>query len=120
MPAGQNSTASGCHGGVGRVYLPRLLICLPIGQLDGGHIIYALGSEDWHQRVGLAFLLTLGRVAGFFYWPWWFWGGAMFFLGRRHPLIYDAAPLSRERKWLCWAALAIFLLSVTVVPVRSV
>jgi hypothetical protein len=91
---------------------------LPIGQLDGGHIIYALGSEEWHKRVGVAFLLMLA-VAGFFYWPWWFWGGAMFFLGRRHPLIYDAAPLSHERKWLCWAALAIFLLSVTVVPVRS-
>ncbi len=91
---------------------------LPIGQLDGGHVVYALGSEPWHQRVGIAFLLLLA-VAGFFYWPWWLWGVAMFFLGRRHPLIYDDVPLSRGRKWLCAAALAIFLLSLTVVPVRS-
>ncbi len=91
---------------------------LPIGQLDGGHVVYALGSETWHQRVGLAFLVLLA-VAGFSYWPWWLWGAAMFFLGRRHPLIYDEVPLSAARRWLCAAALAIFLLSLTVVPVRT-
>ena len=91
---------------------------LPIGQLDGGHITYALSSERFHARVGLVFLLCL-VAAGFFYWPWWLWAVVMFLFGRRHPLVYDDAPLDRGRKWLCILALVIFLLSVTLVPVRS-
>ncbi|MDQ2711812.1 MAG: site-2 protease family protein [Acidobacteriota bacterium] len=91
---------------------------LPIGQLDGGHILYALGSERWHGRVSLILVAVLG-VAGFFYWPWWIWGVIMFFFGRRHPLVYDSTPLSRPRRLLCVAALIIFFLSVTLVPVRT-
>ena len=91
---------------------------LPIGQLDGGHILYALGGERWHSRVSLA-LIVLLVVAGFFYWAWWFWATAMFFFGRRHPLVYDHTPLSRGRLFLCFAALIILLLSLTVVPVRT-
>lgn len=92
---------------------------LPIGQLDGGHILYAIGAEQWHRRISLAFILLLA-VAGFFYWPWWIWGVAMFFFGRRHPLVYDNTQLSRGRLVLGAAVLLIFLLSATIVPVRSI
>ncbi len=91
---------------------------LPIGQLDGGHILYALGSDSWHRRVSLTFVFLLA-IAGFFYWPWWIWGVVMFFFGRRHPLIYDDTPLSGSRLALCLAAVLIFVLSLTVVPVRA-
>ncbi len=90
---------------------------LPIGQLDGGHIVYALGSEYWHRRISLAFALLLA-IAGFFYWPWWLWGLGTFFFGRRHPLVYDSARLSPRRILLSFAALVIFILSATLVPVR--
>ena len=90
---------------------------LPIGQLDGGHIVYALGSEQWHRRISLGFALLLA-IAGFFYWPWWLWGVGTFFFGRRHPLVYDSTRLSRRRVLLSFAALIIFILSATVVPVR--
>jgi len=92
---------------------------LPIGQLDGGHILYAVGPERWHRRISFAFILLL-VVAGFFYWPWWIWGAAMFFLGRRHPLVFDNTRLSPGRLVLCAAVLLIFILSVTIVPVRSI
>ena len=91
---------------------------LPIGQLDGGHIVYAAGSERWHRRIGFAVILAL-VIAGFFYWPWWCWGAVMFFFGRRHPLVYDAAPLRRGRLLLCLVAVLILILSAIVVPVRS-
>ncbi|MDQ2844165.1 MAG: site-2 protease family protein [Acidobacteriota bacterium] len=91
---------------------------LPIGQLDGGHILYALGAEQWHKRVGFGFVFLLA-IAGFLYWPWWIWGGVMFLFGRRHPLVYDNTPLSTGRVFLCVAALIIFVLSATIVPVRS-
>lgn len=91
---------------------------LPIGQLDGGHILYALGSGYWHRRVGLLVVLAL-IAAGFLYWPWWLWAVVMFFFGRRHILIYDARPLSRERIWLAVLALVIFVISATIVPVHG-
>ena len=91
---------------------------LPIGQLDGGHIVYALGGERWHRRVSLALFGAL-VVAGRWYWPWWIWACALFVFGRRHPLIYDAARLSPSRVVLACVALLIFVLSATVVPFRA-
>jgi membrane-associated protease RseP (regulator of RpoE activity) len=90
---------------------------LPIGQLDGGHIVYAFGVERWHRRSSLAFVLVL-VVAGFFYWPWWLWAVASFFFYRRHPLVYDNTPLAERRLLLGLAALIIFVLSVTAVPIK--
>ncbi len=91
---------------------------LPIGQLDGGHILYAIGGSWWHRRVGLAMVLVLA-IGGFFYWPWWIWGVVMFFFGRRHVLIYDSTPVSRSRLMLAAAALLIFILCATIVPVHG-
>jgi membrane-associated protease RseP (regulator of RpoE activity) len=91
---------------------------LPIGQLDGGHILYAVFGERWHRivsRVSIAILALLGFV----YWPWWIWAVLMFFLFRRHPLVYDERPLPVARGVLCVAALLIFVLSLSIVPIRA-
>jgi len=92
---------------------------LPIGQLDGGHILYAVGLQSWHRRIS-AVLIAMLAVGGFFYWPWWIWGAVMFFFGRRHPLVYDSTPLSKTRLALCFAAFLILVLSATVIPFRGV
>jgi hypothetical protein len=42
----------------------------------------------------------------------------MFFLGRRHPLVFDDRPPDASRRWLAAAALGIFILSVSFVPTR--
>lgn len=89
---------------------------LPMGQLDGGHILYAVLGERWHRYVTLAFIGIL-VILGFFYWAWWVWALLLFLFGRRHPLVYDRSPLSRRRLWLAGAALAMFLLSFSLVPV---
>lgn len=89
---------------------------LPMGQLDGGHILYAVLGERWHRYVTLAFIGIL-VILGFFYWAWWVWALLLFLFGRRHPLIYDRSPLSRSRLWLAGAALVMFLLSFSLVPV---
>ncbi len=89
---------------------------LPMGQLDGGHILYAVLGERWHRHVTHAFILVLIGL-GFFYWAWWIWAVLLFLFGRRHPLVYDKAPLARGRRWLAAAALAMFILSISLVPV---
>ena len=90
---------------------------LPMGQLDGGHIVYAAAGARSHRIVSTAVAITLG-ILGFVYWPWWVWAVVMFFLGRRHPLIYDRTPISHGRLTLCAAALLMFVLSISWVPVR--
>jgi membrane-associated protease RseP (regulator of RpoE activity) len=90
---------------------------LPMGQLDGGHILYAIFGQRGHRLISTGMVPVLA-VLGFLYWPWWVWGGVMFFLGRRHPLVYDRTPVSKRRVLLSAAALVLFLASVSVVPLR--
>ncbi len=89
---------------------------LPVGQLDGGHILYAVLGERGH-RIGSRILVCLLALAGFLYWPWWVWAAAMFFF-RRHPLIYDDEPLGERRLMIALAAVLLFLVSISIVPVR--
>ncbi len=89
---------------------------LPVGQLDGGHILYAVWGARGHAVVSRA-VIALLAVAGIFYHAWWIWAVAMF-LFRRHPLIYDAEALGKRRRWLAVAAVIFLLLSFSLVPVR--
>ncbi len=89
---------------------------LPVGQLDGGHILYATLGDRGHALVSRV-VIGLLVLAGLFYRPWWIWAVGMFFF-RRHPLIHDAEPLGRRRQFLAMAAAILFLLSFSIVPVR--
>jgi membrane-associated protease RseP (regulator of RpoE activity) len=97
--------------------LATALNLLPIGQLDGGHILYALAG-DKHKRLSMIFIFALIPLGIFgHWWPWCLWAVALFFLARRHPVIVDPSSLSTGRKWLALAALIVFLLCFTVAPV---
>jgi len=89
---------------------------LPIGQLDGGHIIYAIlgGRAEILGKGLLVILLILG-----FFWPgWFFWAVLLIILGFRHPPpIYDFIPLDRKRKFLGGLMLLIFVLTFIPVPI---
>jgi membrane-associated protease RseP (regulator of RpoE activity) len=89
---------------------------LPIGQLDGGHIVYSLTGR-WARRISLGAIATLIPL-GWFYPPWWGWAVALYFFGRRHPHIFDESPLDGQRKGFAALALAIFLLCFMVAPLR--
>ena len=91
---------------------------LPMGQLDGGHILYAAAGERWHRIVAGSFVLVLVGL-GFFYKAWWLWAVVMFLLGRRHPLVYDQTPLRKTRLTQVAAAFILLLLSLAVVPVST-
>jgi membrane-associated protease RseP (regulator of RpoE activity) len=98
--------------------LATALNLLPIGQLDGGHILYSFVGEKmrWLSRIFVVLLIPMGY---FFAKSWWVWAVLLFFFGMRHPVIYDPYPIGRTRTWLGIAALLILILSFTLSPVRA-
>jgi len=106
--------------------LATALNLLPIGQLDGGHILYAFLGERTRilSRIFVAALALLGVVQLFTSdyrvgYMWLFWAVVLFFVALRHPSIIDPNRLSPKRRWLGLVALVIFLLSFTLAPIRT-
>jgi len=91
---------------------------LPIGQLDGGHIVYSVASER-HRRVSMALLVVLIAMGIFFWGGWIFFAlvDMIFLAGFRHPPVIDRwTPLDRRRRAWAIVALIIFLLCFTPIP----
>lgn len=93
---------------------------LPVGQLDGGHILYALG---WGRRplgyAVLVVLIVLGAVA----WSGWFvWAGLIYFVtGLDHPAPLDEiTTLDRPRRVLGAVLILIFVLVFTPIPLAPI
>jgi membrane-associated protease RseP (regulator of RpoE activity) len=88
---------------------------LPGGQLDGGHILYALAPRI--HRVATWLLPILLLVAGIFLWiGWMLWAAILCIPALRHPRVRADEPLDTKRIWLSLAAVAIFALSVSATP----
>ncbi len=99
--------------------LATALNLLPIGQLDGGHILYAFLGERTKllSRIFVLLLIPLGLVTHTY--SWFVWAALLFFFGLRHPSIFDPRPLGRTRNWLGVAALVMLILCFTADPIRS-
>ncbi len=91
---------------------------LPMGQLDGGHILYAALGERYHRLIASVAIAGL-VLLGFLYRAWWAWAVVMFLFGRRHPLVYDQTPLRGWRLALSGAAILLLIVSLAVVPVSA-
>lgn len=84
---------------------------IPAGQLDGGHILYAISPKrhaNWTS--GMILLLIL---AGAVYWMGWLvWALVLMLPGMRHSIVpADPPPSQRQSALLGVAAAAIFLLT---------
>ena len=87
---------------------------IPIGQLDGGHIIFAL-FPDKHSLLGRIFYIALFPL-GYFWTGWFFWALMIALVGfKTAPLIDETEELSHQGRVLGVVSIAIFL--VTFIPV---
>lgn len=99
--------------------LATALNLLPFGQLDGGHLVYAVWGRRsaWFSAITLAIVIGLSFLA-----TSWIAMAVMltamtWFVGLRHPSPYDdVTPLSRGRLFLAFLALLIFIGCFTPTP----
>jgi membrane-associated protease RseP (regulator of RpoE activity) len=92
---------------------------LPLGQLDGGHILYAaLGRAQ--RRAALPLWLALA-VLGYFWRGWLLWCVIVLVIGLYHPPVYDESePLDGKRRALAWVALLMLVLCFMPAPIDFV
>lgn len=89
---------------------------LPIGQLDGGHLVYALLGP---RHRGFSFLMIAVLVVlGIFTWPGWLvWAVLISIIGMWHPPVEDQdVPMDPGRKLISAAAILVFILTFIPTP----
>ena len=97
---------------------------LPVGQLDGGHVIYALFGKS-HRAISRLFVVccvlmaVVPWVLGWAYWAGWLlWAMLLVFLGLGHPSAIDAdTPLDLRRRAFAWLTIALFIVTFSPVPI---
>ncbi|MEA1929073.1 MAG: site-2 protease family protein, partial [Candidatus Auribacterota bacterium] len=94
---------------------------LPMGQLDGGHISYALFGR-YHKfitRLMMALLVLFGILYSS---PFWIVIGILvLFLGSRHgPPLDDITPLNPGRIWLAVVTFIILIICFIPIPIRFI
>lgn len=115
---------------------------LPVGQLDGGHVIYAMFGDGWHRKIANGFLIAiilLGAPSFIFEltsalwpsltlpvpeavlrhsWPGWIvWAFILKqFIGTRHPAVPIRQHLSPGRAIAGWICIVLFVLTFTPIP----
>jgi membrane-associated protease RseP (regulator of RpoE activity) len=98
--------------------LVTALNLVPLGQLDGGHVLYALLGRRGAlagSRVVSAGLLAAGLLLSWNWLVWWLL--TRFLIGLRHPPSVSEEPLDPARRGVAILSLVLFVLTFVPVPV---
>jgi membrane-associated protease RseP (regulator of RpoE activity) len=92
---------------------------IPLGQLDGGHVVFTLLGKQARRLyvpvVAIFLLLSLYSPT------WWPWTLILLFLGRIYAVPLDMiTPLDARLRWIGYAALLIFVLVFVPIPIRNI
>jgi membrane-associated protease RseP (regulator of RpoE activity) len=117
LPAGHEITLhSVAFAGWVGVFITALNL-VPIGQLDGGHILYALLRRRAHVVAQGLLLAAMVAVVWWGYWGWTLMIFLLMLMGPVHPpTANDEVPLGTGRTILGWASLLFVFLGFTPVP----
>lgn len=92
-----------------------MLNLIPAGQLDGGHIAFALFGDRYSPVARLIPFVLLPM--GLWGTGWFVWAALLFFIGTGHPKpLYDETPLSPGRRTAGLVAAVLFVLCFTPDP----
>ncbi len=103
---------------------------IPVGQLDGGHVIYSMFGGKIHKTVAGIMMLTLiviggaGLIdvlfefnSGYGWTGWLFWALVLFFvLKMHHPPVAYFTDVGKVRRVLGWVSIGILIVSFSPTP----
>jgi len=92
---------------------------LPVGQLDGGHVVYALLGRRHRliARLALASIMALALMG----WSGWImWAVLVTLIGLDHPPTIDDTPLDGRRRLGAWLTIGLFCVTFMPVPLQVV
>ncbi len=92
---------------------------MPVGQLDGGHIIYAIAPGK-HNAIGKIFFAGLFPLG--YFWPgWFFWAAMIALMGfKTAPLKEDVGKLRATHIVLGFISMIIFILTFIPIPFSEI
>ena len=94
---------------------------LPLSQLDGGHVLYAMFGRR-QATIGLLTLIVL-LVLARYSWNWYVWVAFALLVGGggwTHPSVVDASrAVDPSRRRIGWLAIVVFLLTFVPIPFAS-
>ncbi len=97
-------------------FLVTSLNLMPMGQLDGSHVIHALIGR---KQLIFGWATLFGLIVLSFFWPGWIvWILiTLFFLMVGHPNLEDNTELSAKEKFVGWLCVGIFIITFIPIPV---
>lgn len=100
-------------------FLVTMLNLIPMGQLDGGHISYAVFGKIIN-RLWWVIVAVLGFLAVFKFVGYGLWAVLGVFLGRWHfPVPDEQSPLDGVSRWMAVACLILFVLTFIPAPIHA-
>ena len=92
---------------------------LPVGQLDGGHVVYALlgRKHRWVARAAVATILVLATLG---WYGWLLWAVMIAVIGLDHPPTIDDCPLDPRRRVAAWLTIGLFVATFMAVPIQVI
>ncbi|MFH1112904.1 MAG: site-2 protease family protein [Pseudomonadota bacterium] len=94
---------------------------LPMGQLDGGHVVYALLGPRRARIVSFAVFACLVPLGIWLWLGWLLFGTLAMFIGLRHPPPLDPyMPLDRNGHVMGWIAIVLFAMTFIPAPITVV
>jgi membrane-associated protease RseP (regulator of RpoE activity) len=96
--------------------LATALNLLPGGQLDGGHIVFAV-SPKLHKIFSWGIVVGLVAMAWYCWAGWMIWAILLSLSGLQQPSVPAWPGVGRARRWMALVALALLLLTFTPTPI---
>lgn len=91
---------------------------IPAGQLDGGHLIYALLGRA-HRWITWGVIAAMVPMAIWCWTGWGFWAVLLLLFARKHPPVWDPRPVGGGRWQLGFVALLVFILCFSLAPMNQ-